>query len=88
MSELRGSFSLTIRNLAVKSEGRSTQLTFTMDVGQKDDRMEVVYYPDLRMRAQVEKVRIPRWWGLFEVERWKVTELESDPPILPKRDAP
>ena len=88
MTELRGNFTLNIRNLEVRPEGRSAQLTFTMDVGQKDERMDVVYYPDLLMRARLEKVRFPRWWGLFESERWMVTELESDPAILPKPDAP
>ena len=88
MSEMRGNFSINIRNLEVRREGRSAQATFTMDVGQKDDRMDVVYYPDLRMRARIAKIRTPRWWGLFEAESWKVTEIESDPPILPKADPP
>ena len=88
ISELRGNFSLSIRNLEVRPEGRSAQLTFTMDIGQKDDRMDVVYYPDVRMRARVEKLRVKRWWGLFESEQWLVTDLESDPPIQPKAEAP
>ncbi len=88
MSEMRGDFSISIRNLEVRPEGRSAQVTFTMDVGQKDDRMDVVYYPDLRVRARIAKIRIPRWWGLFEAEKWQITELESDPPILPKPERP
>jgi ketosteroid isomerase-like protein len=81
-SELRGHFSIDTRNLQVRPEGRTALITFTMDVGQKDGRMNAVYFPGVRVRARVERRKSTRWWGLVEAEEWKVSRLDSDPPLL------
>ena len=83
-AELKGDFRVSVRDIEVRPEGNSASITFVTDIGQKDEKMDVVYFPSVHMRATVRKARAPRWLGLFEAEVWQVTELTSDPPILPK----
>ena len=84
LAEIHGNFSINIRNVEVHPEGRTGEIAFIMDVGQKDATMDAIYFPHLQMRAKVERVRVRRWWGLFEAEEWKAAELTSDPPIIPR----
>ena len=83
--ELHGQFSMETRDVRLDFEARAARVTFIMDLGQKDSQKDIVYYPNVQIRARLEKNVSPRWLGLFEVEEWKVKRLDADPPILPKK---
>lgn len=84
-SEIQGTFNMDVRAVNLDFAGGGARITFIMDLGQKNARMDAVYFPNTRIIAHLEKARTPRWLGLYEVEEWKVKRLEADPPILPRK---
>ena len=83
-SELKGNFRVETSHVEVETGSANAEIRFVMDLGQRDERMDAVYFPQVRMRAKLVKALTPRWLGLFHVEEWRVIELTSDPQIVPR----
>ena len=84
-AELTGNFRMEIRDIKVEAGSANAEVRFVVDIGQRDDRMDAIYFPRVRMRAKLVKALIPKWLGLFYEEEWKVIDLTSDPQIVPRQ---
>lgn len=69
---------VTIRNVQVRQVGRSATITFTMDVSQKLEKTNVLYFPGVQIHLKLRTVRVPRWLGLATQEEWRIVEAEGD----------
>jgi hypothetical protein len=81
LHEVQGHLSLSTRNLTTTQDRDRATVKFVMDVGQKTTEMDAVYYGNMHVTLQLEKVRVARFMGLMYAEEWRVADIQTDPPI-------
>jgi hypothetical protein len=65
---------------ALKREGPRQTLSTNVVVTHRTPKADIVYYRT-RLTLEVERRRVPRFWGLLDSEEWRITRIGSDPPI-------
>lgn len=67
--------------ITLKSEGGEHIATFDLEIGQETGEMKAVYFPSLRVRLHLQRVRTPQWLGLYTVEEWRIAQFDCEPTI-------
>ena len=81
VGQVNGHLSVAPRNIHAHPAGAQADFTFDMDVGQKSQKLDAVYFPNIHVTVQLEKRRTTHWLGLVSKEEWKITQVDTVPVI-------
>jgi hypothetical protein len=78
MAELgREHLTITWSDVSARQTDNTAYVSFNLQVGQKTAGFDATYY-NSRIRLELQKVRIPHWFGLYSTEEWRVSLADSD----------